>query len=345
MSWNRKKTLLVGTVLVAACVGYVGWVYVWPQYLLKQAEQAIAANDLDRAEEVLRRLNRRAPENGRARFLLAQVFRRRQRPGKAEEALRQARQLGYPESECQRELVLNEAVFEFTPRALIKLLNDKPDDEEVLQTLAEGYSRLRKWTEADRYLTLLIEQHPENLEAWVDRGQVRRAARERDQNHDEAAADFCEVIRRAPDHFGARLGLAECLLSDARLAAAKRELLICRQLNPAHPEPLIGLAICAAEEQDLEQAQALLAQALDRDPNSLVALSMLGDLCLRLKQYADAIRFYKRLLSFDRTNKAAHLNLAQAFRHMGRLEDAKNEEALFQQMRQRQLKGRPSSAP
>jgi len=345
MSWNRKKTLLAGTALAGVCAVWVGWVYVWPQYLLKQAEQAIAASDLDRAEEVLRRLNRRAPENDRARFLLAQVFRRRQRPGKAEEALRQARQLGYPESECQRELVLNEAVIEFTPQAdaLIKLLNDKPDDEEVLQTLAEGYSRLHKWTEADRYLTLLIEQHPENLEAWVDRGQVRRAARERDQNHDEAAADFCEVIRRAPDHFGARLGLAECLLSDARLAAAKRELLICRQLNPAHLEPLIGLAICAAEEQDLEQAQALLAQALDRDPNSLIALSKLGDLCLRRKQYSDAIRFYQKLLRLDPADKAAHLNLAQAFRHMGWLEDAKNEEARFQQLRQQ--KGKRSSAP
>ena len=95
------------------------------------------------------------------------------------------------------------------------------------------------------------------------------------------------------------------------------------------------------EEQNLDQAQALLAQALDRDPNSLVALSMLGDLCLRLKQYSDAIGFYQRLLSFDPSNKAAHLNLAQAFRHVGRLEDAKNEEAIFQQQ---QLKEKRSPA-
>ncbi len=90
MSWNQKKTVLAGTALVAACVGYVGWFYVWPQYLLKQAEQAMAANDLVRAEEVLQRLNRRDPQNARARFLLAQVWRRRQRPDKAEEVLKQA---------------------------------------------------------------------------------------------------------------------------------------------------------------------------------------------------------------------------------------------------------------
>jgi predicted Zn-dependent protease len=348
MSWNRKKTLLTGTALVAACIGYVGWFYAWPQYLLKQAEQAIAANDLVRAEEVLQRLIRHAPRNGRARFLLAQVLRRRQRQDKAEEVIGQARQLGYPEIECQRELFLNEAVIEFRPLiadALIEFLNDKPDDEEVLQALAEGYARLHNWTQADRYLTLLIEQHPEKVDAWLERGQVRRAAKtlERDQNHDEAAADFREVIRRVPDHFWARLGLAECLLSDARIAAAKRELLLCRQLNPAHPEPLIGLAICAAEEQDLQQAQALLAQALNLEPNSLIALSMQGDFCLRRKQYPDAIRFYQKLLSLDPANKAVHLNLAQAFRHMGRLEDAKNEEALFQQLQQ--LKGKRSSAP
>jgi Flp pilus assembly protein TadD len=306
----------------------------------------MAANDLARAEEVLQRLNRHAPRNGRARFLLAQVLRRRQRPDKAEKALRQARQLGYPESECQRELALNEAVIEFTPQtadALIKLLNDKPDDEEVLQALGEGYGRLHNWTEAERYLTRLIEQHPEKVEAWLQRGQVRQAARERDQNHDEAAADFREAIRRVPDHFRARLSLAECLLSDARIADAKSELLICRQLNPAHTEPLIGLAICAAEAQDLEQAQALLAQALNLEPTSLIALSMQGDFCLRRKEYADAIRFYQKLLSLDPTNLAVHLNLAQAFRQSGRLEDAKNEEALFQQLRQQ--KGKRSSAP
>ncbi len=138
MSWNQKKTVLAGTALVAACVGYVGWFYVWPQYLLKQAEQAIAAGDLVRAEEVLQRLNRRDPQNARARFLLAQVLRRRQRPDKAEEVLKQARRLGYPEIECHRELLLNEAVIKFTPPiadSLIELQNDKPDDEEVLQTL------------------------------------------------------------------------------------------------------------------------------------------------------------------------------------------------------------------
>jgi tetratricopeptide (TPR) repeat protein len=306
----------------------------------------MAANDLARAEEVLQRLNRHDPRNGRARFLLAQVLRRRQRPDKAEEALRQARQLGCPEIEWQRERVLNEAVIEFSPLtadALIKLLNDKPDDEEVLQALADGYGRLHKWTEADRYLTRLIEQHPDKVEAWLQRGQARQAARERDQNHDDAAADFREVIRRAPDHFRARLSLAECLLSDARIAAAKSELLICRQLNPAHPEPLIGLAICAAEEQDLQQAQALLAQALNLEPTSMIALSMQGDLCLRRKEYAEAIRFYQKARSLDPANMAVHLNLAQAFRHIGRLEDAKNEEALFQQLRQQ--KGKRSLAP
>src|SRR5438552_18506996 len=104
MSWNRKKTLLAGTVLIAACLGYVGWFYVWPQYLVTKAEQAIAANDLVRAEEVLQRLNRRDPQNDRVRFLLAKVFRLRQRLGKAEEDLSEARKLGYPESECQREM-------------------------------------------------------------------------------------------------------------------------------------------------------------------------------------------------------------------------------------------------
>src|SRR5439155_18312066 len=90
---------------------------------------------------------------------------------------------------------------------LTKLLADNPDDEEVLQALVEGYIQVRNWTQAEEYLSRLIERQPDNVQAWLKRGQVRRAALENDQsqNHDKAAADFQEVLRRVPDYFEARM--------------------------------------------------------------------------------------------------------------------------------------------
>jgi tetratricopeptide (TPR) repeat protein len=350
MRWTRKKKLLGGMALLAACLGYVAWFYVWPRYLLTKAEQAIAANELVRAEEILQRLHRLDSGNPRVSFLLARCLRRLQRPDQAEEVLRQARQLGYPESEWARELVLNESGKGFHPSsaaALLQLLKDNPDDIDVLQALGKGYASIHNWSQAEEYLTRWIELQPDNIEAWLERGHVRRAALEDDhgQNNDKAAADFQEVLHRVSDHFEARLTLAQCLLSDAKMAPAKREFLICKQLAPGRSEPLIGLAVCAVEEQNLEQAQSLLVQALKREPNSLTALAMQGDLCLRRQQYADAISYFQRILVLDPAHKAAHLKLAQAYRLSGMLTEAKNQEAAFQRLRRTEEKTATASPP
>jgi tetratricopeptide (TPR) repeat protein len=304
---------------------------------------------LARAEEILQHLHRRDRANPKVSFLLAQVLRRQQRPDEAVEILRQARQLGHSENEWARELVLNEAAKRFHPQiadALKKLLDDDPNDEEVLQALVKGAISEKNWTQAEEYLSRLIERQPDNVQARFERGQVRQNRSEDDetQNHDQAAADFQEVLRGVPDHFDARLGLAQCLLGDARIAAAKREFQMCKQMAPQRIEPLIGLASCALEEQDIEQARILLDQAVNREPNSLIALVMLGDLCLQRQRYREAITYFHRVLLLDPRHEATHLKLAQAYRSTGNLPEAKNEEEAFQRLRQRALneKGAPS---
>jgi Flp pilus assembly protein TadD len=336
---DRRKTLLGAIVLlIAAVAGFAVWQYVWPQYTLSQAEQAIAAGDLERAEQKLQQLQKRDPRNPKVCLLRAQVLRRLHRPDQAEEALRQIKQLGYPERELTRELVLNEAAKQFRPpiaAALLQYLNDKPDDEEVLQALAEGHARTQNWAKAEEYLTRLLEHQPDNVEMQFERGQVRRANKtdSHEQSNERAAEDFREVLRRVPDHFEARLGLAQCLLADARIAPAKREFARCRELQPQHLEPLIGLAVCAVEEQDWRQAQALLEEILKRRPDSLTVLTMQGDLCLRRQQYPDAISYFQKILKLDPMNKSAHLKLAQAYRLAGKLPEAKDQEEAYERLR------------
>jgi tetratricopeptide (TPR) repeat protein len=330
---------LLGVVvlLIAAAAGFVVWQYVWPKYALSQAEQAIAAGDLERAEQRLQQLHKRDPSDPKVCLLRAQVLRRLHRPDEAEEALRQAKQFGYPERALTRELVLNEAVKEFRPpiaAALIQYLNDKPDDEEVLQALAEGYARTQNWPKAEEYFSRLLEHQPDNVQIRLERGQVRRANKtdSHEQSNEKAAEDFRQVLRKVPDHFEARLGLAQCLLADAKIAPAKREFAACRELQPQRLEPLIGLAVCSVEEQDWSQAQALLTEILKRRPDCLTALSMQGDLCVRRQQYADAISCFQRILVLDSRNKSAHLKLAQAYRLAGMLPEAKNQEKAYQRL-------------
>lgn len=337
MMLTRKRLVWLVTLGICAVLLAFGYHLLWPRFLLNQAESAIAANDLNEAETRLRRLLSRSPKNARAHFLLAQVLRRLHHPEQAEESLRKALQLGYPENEGERELALDEAAIRFRqPLALTlqKLLKETPNDLDLLEALARGYASNRDWTQAEIYFTRLIECQADETNWYWERGQARQeAASETGEGHAWAAADFREVVRRDSNHFEARLRLAQCLLSNAQMNEAKEELLRCRQLDPKRAEPLIGLANCALEEQDWDQANKLLAEALELKWNSLIALAMKGDLHLLRQQPTEAIPFFQKVLVLDPMNKAAHLKLAQAYRSSGRLNEAKNQEAAFERIR------------
>ena len=337
MTLNRKRLFWLASLGVLGALSVLSYYLLWPRFLLNQAESAIAADDLNEAETRLRRLLSRSSKNARAHFLLAQVLRRVHHPEQAEESLRKALQLGYPEKEGERELALDEAAIHFRPPVALtlqKLLKKNPNDLDLLEALARGYASNRDWTQAEVYFTRLIECQPDETNWYWERGQARQeAAFETGEGHGRAAADFRETIQRAPNHLDARLRLAQCLLSNAQMNEAKEELLRCRQLDPKRAEPLIGLANCALEEQDWDLANKLLAEALELKWNSQVALAMKGDLHLLRQQPTEAIPYFQKVLVLDPMNKAAHLKLAQAYRSSGRLNEAKNQEAAFERIR------------
>ena len=349
-TFSHRAVFLAGSILLLVAVAFAAWWYVWPRYLMKQAEESLAAGDSTKAEEWLTKLIRRRPKQPRAFFLYAQLLRRSHRYHEAEDALRQALQLGYPEVEGLRELALNEAAINPLPSiqaTLRKFLEEDPNNEEILHVLAEFAAQNHRWSDADHFYTRLVELRPDNHEYRLGRGKARlTAARLSFGDLNAAAADFRDILSKSPDHYEARLYLAQCLLSDAKMPQAKEELLICRRLRPDRAEPLLGLATCALEDQQWSEVQALLEQALKLEPNSVLALSMQGDLELRRQNYDLAIDAYSRALTIDPRNKGTNLKLAQALRLSGRVEEAKEREARFQQLNQAEqeqsaIPGRP----
>src|SRR5216683_2228712 len=121
MILGRKQLAWAATVVLLGVLMTLVYSVWWPRYLLRQAEDSMAANDYDQAESILSRVTSHSPQNARARFLLAQVLRRLQYPDQAEESLRKALQLGYPEKEGERELVLDEAMIQFRPHLAMTL--------------------------------------------------------------------------------------------------------------------------------------------------------------------------------------------------------------------------------
>jgi tetratricopeptide (TPR) repeat protein len=70
------------------------------------------------------------------------------------------------------------------------------------------------------------------------------------------------------------------------------------------------------------QAEVLCRSALDRDPDHLRALVLLGDVVQQSGRNKLAVKLLRRALEIDCTDVAAHDNLALAYQAMGRTTDA-----------------------
>jgi tetratricopeptide (TPR) repeat protein len=333
MSRRRIAGILALFAIVLAVTALSGWR--WRQATerarqLAQAEKTLEDGDLVRAEELIGSMLKKDPRQLQPRLLQCRLCRLLGRWDEAERALNQALDLGLAEDQGRREYVLLEGRRQFARAELWlrQLQEQDPDDSEVVQTLVEGYSQKRRWTEAERSYSRWLELQPESTAALLGRGQVRQEMR----RFELAADDLRKVIERQPENFRARLLLAHCLLSDARIREAEPELQICRQLGPLRPEPLIGLAGCAMEREDWDQAQALLNQALAFDPKSLAALHQQGNLFLLRRQYDRAIPVFERVVQINPRDPEGHLKLAQALRQQGDEPRAKEHARRYQEL-------------
>ena len=334
MARRRLYRLLAMLVLLGcaalAAAGYGYWPVLHRKGLLATAEQAARAGNLAMADEALKELTREDPNNLRAQFLYAQVLRRQGRAEEADLHLGKAGDLGLPVEEGRRELGLLYAPLNFSlaDGALKSVLKSHPDDVEVLKALAEGCARTHRWVEAEEYFARWLVLQPDNLELLLDRGELYVDI----ERYQAAESDFRRILQLSPGHYRARLLLSHCLLAEAHMTEAEPELQLCRQMRPESPDPLIGLAACAMEREDLEKAHTLLAQALALDRGSLRALNEIGTIQMYRRRYDLAIPLYERLLGLDKNHKQAHLKLAQCLRYVGRLDEAKVHQERYEEL-------------
>ena len=179
----------------------------------------------------------------------------------------------------------------------------------------------------------LLADTEEGLESdLVDVLFQRAKARLKEGRPGLAAADAREVLRHASLHFEARLLLAQCLLSEAKMAEAESELQVCRKLRPDRAAPRIGLASCVLERGAMNEAQKLVQEALALEPTSSLALHLQGNLYLRRQCYDLALGEFQKIIRLNPKDKEGHLKLAQILSRQGDLEQATKHQQVFQQL-------------
>jgi tetratricopeptide (TPR) repeat protein len=334
MAWQRHFTLVV-TAIFLITSGICGlWWFYWPSYhrsqVLKEAERLLSSGQIAEADTIVLASLKSELDDMPMQFLHARILRRLGQHAQAGMALARATKLGLPEKDGMREFVLNEASGNFNrlEPALKQLLESNPDDVEVEEALAEGYGRSQRWQEAERANGRMLELEPGRHEIRLARGKARLEL----GRYDGAAADFKEYLANVPDHFEARLLLAHCFLSNTHIAEAQKELSQCRRLQPTHPGPLIGLANCALEMGELENAQTLIQEARILGPGDPLVLHVQGSLYLRRRRYDLAVPLYETILKSNPRDKQAHLKLAQALSQTGEQKRAQEHQEAFQQL-------------
>ncbi|HEV3444323.1 MAG TPA: tetratricopeptide repeat protein [Gemmataceae bacterium] len=329
MKGKRLIRITLACFVVLVVLALVAWNSL-PTTLMWYAEKTFAAKNYARAESALRTLLAIEPKHCQAHFLYARTLRQMARYADAEAQLGLAAEYGLSKEEGLREYGLLYAGFDFSlaKGALQRVLDEHPDDVEVLQALALGCMREMNAGQAEYYLQRWLETRPDDIQPLLERGRLYLDTRQ----FTKAIAEFREILKRSPEHYRAHLWLGLALLSDAKVAEAEPELRLCRQMRPDSAEPVICLAECAIEKRDINNAYTLLFDALALDPGSLMAMQDLANLHLSQRRYEEAADVFTLILQDDPNDKQAHLKLAQALTYMGRKEEARQHEQRFREL-------------
>jgi len=312
---------LAAAILLLVAASAVSWPWLrnsLGSFRLRAAERALDEGDLSGAGRTLRQVLAENPGEGRAHLLHARLMRRCGRRQAAEDSLALARKTGAPAAEIGREegLLLAATDFRRAEPALRLALEARPRDDEVLGALSDVLEQLGHWEEAAKVRGRWLDRDPRRV-AFL-KARVRELMQFGSlMDLKEATSDLRVIVAHAPDDYEARLLLAQTFLHSESPAAAEPEFLRCLGLRPDRPEPLVGLAACAAARRDFERAQDLDDRALSLDPSFVPALLDRGNLHLTRQRYELAIRDFEDVVRLDPKNQQGQLKLAQLYRRAG----------------------------
>ncbi len=157
------------------------------------------------------------------------------------------------------------------------------------------------------------------------------------------------------------------LLRQGDLAGARRAFMAVTEANAAYADGFVNLARVALQEGLLEEAEAALVRARERDPDlakthyflgviakergeypealerfevaraayprDRVVLNAIGRVLFLERRYEEAVSILQTVLDIDAEDLAAHYNLMLCYKGLGRLEDAELERALYERFK------------
>ena len=195
--------------------------------------------------------------------------------------------------------------------------------------LALCYLTTRRYDDARRSFALLYGMTPDSAQAYLLLGRMLM----RWQNTPAAKEMGEKALAINP-----RLPLAHLLLGQAALGLGNLDEALVEFQHEAAINPLNGsvydrLGDVYLQKNEFEKAQDALNQALVLEPDATGPYILLGQVLLKRDNPTSAIIYLKRATQMDPGNEYSHFFLGQAYRAMGKRQEATAEFAIAQKIK------------
>jgi putative PEP-CTERM system TPR-repeat lipoprotein len=296
--------------------------------LMEEAKAYQARGDNIAASIMFKNVVDREPDNSEAHLLLGKAYIATGALLDAEKELKRARDLGVPAAETVP-LSTQILIDLDRPEDALKALNDsklllaKVPSETIALLLGRAYLGVGNTVEArtqfniargklpgpamaglarvmlregdtdgaSKLLDDVIAKHPNTVEAWLAKGDLRRAQ----EKPTEAVAAYRAAESLAPSSLEAILSSAITLIGQEELVEARRELRKARDISPASHLLSYANAVLALREKRYDECREWLQSVLSVVPRHMPTVYLAGMLNLavgHLEQAQDAFNDY-----------------------------------------------------
>jgi tetratricopeptide (TPR) repeat protein len=333
------------------------------QRLYAEAKSAQAAGNLATAVERYQAILAVAPRLGPAYNNLGSIYIQQREFRKAADVLKKGLTItpSMPTATALLGIALYESgeFAEAEPR-LTAALRANPKDDNLEMYLARDLLQLGRFEQAATHLQTLSQRDPRNQETWYLLGkvymqlsgqalaklsqidpnsylvhQVSGEVMEGMNNLDGALLEYKKAVELAPQKAGTHYHLGSAYWSILMWEPARKEFLAELENDPRNCQALWKLGDILLEQQG--EPQSALDQenkALDICPNSVEAHEDRGRALLKLERYREAAEDLKLVAAQEPSEPRPHFLLAQAYRVLGKAEEAQAEMRTFTKLQE-----------
>jgi Flp pilus assembly protein TadD len=202
-----------------------------------------------------------------------------------------------------------------------------PDAPEVLYAAYRTYADLS----GEAMLSLsLVAPDSAQMHQLLAHEEIRQG------NTNGAVEQFRKAIALDPNLPGVHYELAELLNTSQDPAVrkeAEQEYRAALKSNPQDEKSICRLGEMALQTGDVEQANEAFSRAIALHPDDSDAKLDMARALIQMNQPAKAQALLEQTVQLDPTNATAHFRLATLYRGQGRMDDAKQQLELYQNLR------------